>query len=57
MTTFLRIEQVQAETTLGRSTIYRLIERGQFPKPVPLVGNRKAWVGSDIEAWKKERRA
>ncbi|MFX1766164.1 AlpA family phage regulatory protein [Paraburkholderia sp. A1RI-2L] len=41
---------------LGQSTLYRLIQLGQFPKPVPLgVGARVAWRESEIERWINER--
>lgn len=47
----LNIKQVAAKVALGQSTIYRLVAKGEFPKPFPLVGNRMAWVESDVEQW------
>ncbi|MGF6481981.1 helix-turn-helix transcriptional regulator [Paraburkholderia sp. JPY419] len=41
---------------LGQSTLYRLMQLGQFPKPVPLgVGNRVAWRESDVQQWIADR--
>jgi len=57
MTQLLKLDQVKAETTLSRSTIYRLIDQGQFPTPVHLSANRRAWRMADIEAWKQARAA
>ncbi|MFM0638033.1 AlpA family transcriptional regulator [Paraburkholderia metrosideri] len=45
------IKQVAQKVNLGQSTIYRLIAKGEFPKPFPLVGNRTAWLESDIDDW------
>ncbi len=46
---------VQAETGLGRSTIYRRIKQGIFPKPVNLGGDRVGWPAFEIEAINKAR--
>lgn len=51
----LTIKQVAAKVALGQSTIYRLIAKGDFPKPFPLVGNRTAWLEEDIDAWLAEK--
>jgi prophage regulatory protein len=47
----LGIKQVAAKVNLGQSTIYRLVAKGEFPKPFSLVGNRTAWLESDIDTW------
>lgn len=47
----LRIADVQARTGISRSQLFELIRRGEFPKPIPLVGRTRAWVESDISAW------
>lgn len=51
----LGIKQVAEKVCLGQSTIYRLIAKGDFPKPFPLVGNRTAWLEEDIDAWLAEK--
>lgn len=47
----LNIKQVAAKLSLGRSTIYRMISRGDFPKPFSLGGNRTAWLEEDVDRW------
>ncbi|MDR5771224.1 MULTISPECIES: AlpA family phage regulatory protein [unclassified Caballeronia] len=47
----LGIKQVAEKVNLGKSTIYRMIERGEFPKPFVLTGHRTAWVDTEIDAW------
>ncbi|WP_232343272.1 helix-turn-helix transcriptional regulator [Novosphingopyxis sp. YJ-S2-01] len=49
---FLKMSEVVRETSLHRATIYRRIERGEFPKAVCLGGRRVAWREADIERWK-----
>ena len=54
--TLLRLPTVRARTGLGRSTIYRLIDEGQFPRPVQLGGTTLvAWVQSEVDGWIAER--
>jgi prophage regulatory protein len=43
------------KTSLCRSSIYNLINAGQFPKNVTVMGKRKAWLESEIEDWMIER--
>jgi prophage regulatory protein len=45
------ISKVTALTTLSKSTIYRLIKTGSFPRPVRLSRMRVAWRQTDIEAF------
>lgn len=51
MAKFLRLPQVIHETTLSRSTIYRLMEKSVFPKPYKLGERAVAWLESDIQKW------
>lgn len=54
----LRIATVMAMTGLGRSTIYRLIQQGTFPKQVHPLGHGRvaAWRAGDIQEWLAGRR-
>lgn len=47
----LRIHEVIKTTGLGRSTIYRDINLGDFPKPIKLGKKSTGWVSSDISDW------
>ena len=51
----LRIASVVRVTGLGRSTIYRLVARDEFPPPVRLTGRAVAWRRSDLEQWTNAR--
>ncbi len=48
--TLLSLRAVLSCTSLSRSTVYRFMALGQFPKPVAL-GSRKAWLASEIQDW------
>jgi prophage regulatory protein len=52
----LRRDEVEAITTLSRSTLYRQMANNEFPKPVTVSRNRKAWRASDIQDWLLSRR-
>ncbi|EIZ79624.1 hypothetical protein WSK_1779 [Novosphingobium sp. Rr 2-17] len=52
---FIGIEEVVAETSLSRSTIYRLIARGKFPRNVQVSEQRVAWPEKAVQAWKSQR--
>lgn len=47
---------VQSMTGLSLSTIYRLIQRGLFPKPIALSDHAVGWLVEDVEAWIESRR-
>ncbi|MFU5934328.1 AlpA family transcriptional regulator [Pseudomonas aeruginosa] len=49
----LRLGAVIESTGLARSTIYKLVGSGGFPKPVPLVGRSVGWVESEVQDWIK----
>lgn len=47
----IRVKEVQHRVGLGRSTIYRWMAEGRFPKPLQLGGYAVAWAEDDIQAW------
>lgn len=51
VTRLIRLKEVQHRVGLGRSTIYRWMAEGRFPKPVQLGGYAVAWAQEDIENW------
>jgi prophage regulatory protein len=51
----LNRQKVQTKTTLSRSSIYELIGRGEFPKPLKISGRRVAWLESAVDAWIQSR--
>ena len=47
----IRLIEVIASTGLARSTIYKYIAGGTFPKPVSLGERCVGWVESEIHDW------
>ena len=45
----LKIQKVIELTTLSRSTIYRLVESGKFPRPVKLTSRTIGWVEEEVK--------
>ncbi len=51
MTRLIRLKEVQHRVGLSRSTIYRWMASGDFPKPVRLSGYIVAWDEQVINDW------
>lgn len=51
----IRLPEVMSRVGLGRSTIYRWMSEGKFPKPVQLGGHTVAWVEDEVEKWIAEK--
>jgi prophage regulatory protein len=51
ITRLIRFKEVQHRVGLGRSTIYRWMAEGKFPKPVQLGSYAVAWAEDDIQVW------
>lgn len=47
----VRITDVCAITGLSVATIYRLMGRNNFPRPVKITSTARAWKLSEITAW------
>lgn len=47
----IRRKEVERQTTLSRSRIYELIQRGAFPKPVRLGPMSVAWIEAEVQQW------
>ena len=54
-TQVLKLKDVINQTTLSSSTIYRLVQAGEFPKPIKLAAHASGWLESDIEDWIESR--
>jgi prophage regulatory protein len=52
---FLRLPDVIKRVGLGRASIYRLMEKGKFPKAHKLGERAVAWLESDVESWIQAR--
>ena len=51
---FIRLPEVRRRTGLSRSTIYRRMGEGRFPRPCHLGERIIAWVEADIDRWLAE---
>ena len=49
--TILRLLAVKDRTGLSRSTIYRGVSQGTFPKPVSLGVRAVGWVEAEVQEW------
>ncbi|RUT39799.1 AlpA family transcriptional regulator [Pseudomonas sp. PAMC 29040] len=47
----VRLKDVIDSTGLGRSTIYKYIAEGAFPKPVSLGERSVGWVEEEVHEW------
>ncbi len=47
----IKISEVIHRTAKSRSSIYKAINEGKFPKSYPNGERAVAWLASDIDAW------
>ncbi|MAD00837.1 MAG: AlpA family transcriptional regulator [Pseudomonadales bacterium] len=47
----IRLKDVIDSTGLARSTIYKYVGEGSFPKPVSLGDRCVGWVDSEVSDW------
>ncbi|MED5525616.1 MAG: AlpA family transcriptional regulator [Pseudomonadota bacterium] len=52
---FIKLKEVQNLTSLPRSTIYKYIAEGRFPKQISLGERNVAWLESEIQTWIREK--
>lgn len=48
---FLSLKDVEYVTSLKKSTIYALVQSGDFPSQRPITLRRRAWLASEIQNW------
>jgi prophage regulatory protein len=49
--TVLRRPAVEAATGLSRSTLYEMMDKGTFPRPIKLGAKAVGWPSAEIDAW------
>ena len=54
-TRILRMREVIQRIGLSRSTIYKLMENDEFPRPMKLGSQAIGWRDTDIDAWIENR--
>lgn len=52
---FLRLPQVLARVPFSRSTLWRRVSDGSFPRPLKLSARVTVWRSQDIEEWMQEQ--
>ena len=52
---FLRLSEVQERVGLERTSIYKMMGEGKFPKPVNTLGRNVAWLDSEVDEWMMDR--
>lgn len=51
----LNLVEVTERLKITRTTVYRWMESGKFPKPIKLSETTNRWLLSDVEKWIAER--
>ncbi|HIF9244413.1 TPA: AlpA family transcriptional regulator [Photobacterium damselae] len=51
----IRLKEVMHICGLGRSSIYKFMEDGRFPKSVSLGDRAVAWVETEVEEWIEQK--
>ncbi|MDE9430059.1 AlpA family transcriptional regulator [Xenorhabdus bovienii] len=52
---FIKIPEVCRRTGLGKSTIYKYISEGKFPKQIKVGSHASAFVESEVDTWINRR--
>ena len=52
---FIRLPQVVEMTVLAKSTIYKWIRLGEFPKQIQLGGKSVVWNERDVIDWMNQQ--
>jgi prophage regulatory protein len=47
----IRLDEVKRRVGLGKTMIYRLIKRGQFPRPYKLSPFMARWSEQEVRRW------
>lgn len=51
----LRLREVIQTVGLGRSSVYRLIKNGMFPRPIKLSERAVGWNAGAVSEWLENR--
>lgn len=54
---FLSFKEVEKRTGMSRSTIYRQVKQGKFPKPRPVSDRKVGFLQVEFETWMQSRMA
>ena len=48
---YIRLQQVKEITCLSKSSIYRMMDEGNFPKQIAWGARSVVWVRAQVEDW------
>lgn len=51
----IRMKKVLEMTGLGKTSVYDLLNAGNFPKSVPISERSVAWVEAEVQQWIDDR--
>lgn len=51
---FMREKDVLEATSLSRTTLWRVMKIGRFPKPIRISPGRVGWRESSIASWQQD---
>ena len=51
----LRLKTVKEKTSLSRSSIYQMMDKGLFPRSIAIGSRAVAWTDESIEEWIQSR--
>lgn len=51
MSRFYGLEQVLALVPVGRTTIYNMVNAGEFPRQIKIGKRAAVWIKSEVDAW------
>ncbi|MFZ4751921.1 MAG: helix-turn-helix transcriptional regulator [Chitinophagaceae bacterium] len=51
----IRLPEVMQSTGLARSTIYKKMVAGEFPKAISLGSKSVGWLESEVQQWIEQR--
>lgn len=55
MTKILTLREVLDITKVSRSTLYQMLDRDEFPRPMKLGERKNGWTDAQIEEWIAQR--
>lgn len=53
---FISFKEIQQITGMSRSTIYRQVKRGNFPKPRAISERKVGFLQVEFESWVEDRK-
>lgn len=51
MKRLVRLKEVTEVTALAKSTVWKYVKEGKFPKPYKISKQVTVWNSEDVEAW------